>query len=136
MHAHRNGNSFAALAVSDIRLFIGSVGFFTLASRALAVVIAFQIYKITHSTLSLGWLGLVEAIPAISIAPFGGYVADHFKRRTILLATRAVSAASAIALLILSLQSRVPLPGLYAAIFAAGVAGVRRPRRISHSRPR
>ena len=66
-----------ALKVPNIRLFIGSVGFFTLASRALAVVIGFQIYKLTHNPLSLGWLGLVEAIPAISIAPFGGYVADH-----------------------------------------------------------
>lgn len=112
-----------ALRVADIRLFIGSVGFFTLASRALAVVIGFQIYKITHSALSLGWLGLVEAIPAISIAPFGGYVADHFNRRKIILITRATSCICTLALAIISWQSRTnPLPGLYAMIFLAGVA--------------
>ena len=114
--------SSEALHIPDIRLFIGSVGFFTLASRALAVVIAFQIYSITHSALSLGWLGLIEAIPAIAIAPFGGYVADHFKRKYILLVTRGVSVISALALLYFSLQSRVPLLGLYAMIFMAGVA--------------
>jgi len=114
--------SLEALQIPAIRLFIGSVGFFTLASRALAVVIAFQIYSLTHSPLSLGWLGLIEAIPAIAIAPFGGYVADHFKRRNILLATRCVSVVSALALVVLSLQNRVPLMGLYAMIFVAGVA--------------
>jgi hypothetical protein len=62
-----------ALKIPDIRLFIGSVGFFTLASRALAVVIGFQIYKITHNPLSLGWLGLLEAIPAITITN-GGFI--------------------------------------------------------------
>ncbi|MDD5408624.1 MAG: MFS transporter [Candidatus Omnitrophica bacterium] len=111
------------LKISEIRLFIGSVGFFTLASRALAVVIGFQIYKITHSPLSLGWLGLIEAIPAISIAPFGGYVADHVNRRTIILITRAASCLCTIILAIISWQTHLnSLLGLYAMIFVAGVA--------------
>ncbi len=112
-----------ALKISDIRLFIGSVGFFSLAGRALVVVIGFQIYKITHSALSLGWLGLIEAIPAISISPFGGYVADHFKRRNILIVTRAVSVVSAVVLAILSRNSSsVSIIGLYSMIFIAGIA--------------
>jgi MFS family permease len=116
-------NFLDALKIADIRLFIGSVGFFSLAGRALAVVIGFQIYQITHSALSLGWLGLIEAIPAISISPFGGYVADHFKRRGILLITRAVSVISAVVLAILSLNTTaVSLTGLYSMIFLAGVA--------------
>ncbi len=112
-----------ALKVPNIRLFIGSVGFFTLASRALAVVIGFQIYKLTHNPLSLGWLGLVEAIPAISIAPFGGYVADHVNRRTIILTTRAVSCLCTLILAVISWETHLnSLPGLYAMIFVAGVA--------------
>jgi MFS family permease len=112
-----------ALKISDIRLFIGSVGFFTLASRALAVVIGFQIYKLTHNPLSLGWLGLVEAIPAILIAPFGGYVADHVNRRTIILITRAVSCLCTLILAIISWETHLnSLPGLYVMIFVAGIA--------------
>jgi len=124
MSIHNKQHHFTdALKVADIRLFIGSVGFFTLASRALAVVIGFQIYQITHSALSLGWLGLVEAIPAISIAPFGGYVADHVDRRRIILVTRAVSCVCTVLLAAISWQASVrSLPGLYAMIFAAGVA--------------
>ncbi len=112
-----------ALKIADIRLFIGSVGFFTLASRALAVAIGFQIYKMTHSALSLGWLGLVEAIPAISIAPFGGYVADHVNRRTIILITRAASCLCTVILAVISWQASAnSLLWLYAMIFVAGVA--------------
>jgi MFS family permease len=113
----------AALKDPDIRFFIGSVGFFTLGSRALAVVIGFQIYKITHSALCLGWLGLIEAIPALSLVLIGGYVADHFSRRKILLITRASSCGCALALAALSLQTHgISVAGLYAVVFLAGIA--------------
>ena len=113
----------AALKINDIRLFIGSVGFFTFASRALAVVIGFQIYQLTHSAMALGWLGLVEAVPAISLVLVGGYVADHFNRRKILLITRGASCLCALTLADLStLHHDAPLLGLYAVIFLAGIA--------------
>jgi len=112
-----------SLKIHDIRLFVGSVSFFTFASRALAVVIGFQIYRITHSAMALGWLGLVEAIPAISLVLFGGYVADHYNRRKILLVTRASSLICACALVFLSWESHATsLFGLYAVIFMAGMA--------------
>jgi MFS family permease len=118
-----NTNFLDALRFRDIRMLLGATGTFTLASRALSVVIAFQIYKITKSPLSLGWLGLVEAIPAISIAPFGGHIADRINRRTILLATRAVSVLSAIGLALFSYgEHSTSVIGLYGMIFLAGVA--------------
>ena len=70
-----------ALKIRNVRFYIGSVGFFTLASRALLVVIGFQIYKLTHSTLAIGILGLVEAVPVLSLVLFGGHIADHFNRK-------------------------------------------------------
>ncbi len=113
-----------ALKIRDVRYFIGSIGFFTLASRALAVVIGFQIYQITHNPMMLGWLGLVEAIPALSLVLFGGYVADRFSRHKILLITRAASFLCAITLAWLSWHSQYghSLPGLYAVVFFAGIA--------------
>ncbi len=116
-------NFKAALQIRDIRYLIGSVGFFTIASRALVVVIGFQIYQITHSTIALGILGLVEAVPALSLVLIGGWVADHDNRRHILLITLSVSLTCALALAMLSFnQHHVSLIGLYCVIFLAGIA--------------
>ena len=112
-----------ALKVINIQFFIGAVGFFSLASRAMVVIIGFQVYRLTHNPAALGWLGLIEAIPAISLVLFGGYVADHFNRKRILLITRAVSCACALILAFLSLEySSNSIFGLYAIIFIAGIA--------------
>ncbi len=115
--------TLASLKLPEIRFFIGSTSFFTLASRALAVVIGFQIYQITKSPLALGILGLVEAIPAISLSLFGGYVADRFDRRTILLITRAISVLCALLLSFISSHPTMhQVSSLYAVIFLAGIA--------------
>ncbi len=113
-----------SLRVREIRHFLASVAFFTLASRSLAVIIGFQIYKITRNPASLGLLGLVEAIPAISLVLFGGYVADHFDRRKILLITRLVSVTCAVLMACLSLSDHGvwTLVGLYVMIFLVGIA--------------
>ena len=113
----------ASLLHKDILLFTASTGFFTLAGRALIVVIGFQIYQLTRSPWSLGWLGLIEALPVISLVLVGGYVADHFNRRKILLLTRGALAACTLVLALLSLQGEAtPLVGLYTVIFLGGVA--------------
>ncbi len=112
-----------ALRVPEIRLFLGAVGFYSMGSRALLVVIGFQVYQLTHSAMALGWLGLVEAIPALLLVLFGGYVADRHDRRKILLVTRAVSVACAVALALFSWKGSAETIGwLYAVVFAAGIA--------------
>ncbi len=115
--------TFAALKIRDVRFFILAIGFFSLASRALAVVIGFQIYQLTHSALALGILGLIEAIPALCLVLFGGYVADHYDRRKILILTRLTSLICAIVLIILSVEIKsFSLLGLYTVIFVVGIA--------------
>ncbi|HTY13600.1 MAG TPA: MFS transporter [Candidatus Omnitrophota bacterium] len=113
----------SSLMLPDIRLAVISIAFFTFAGRALAVVLAFQIYRITHSPLALGWLGLVEAIPAVATASFGGYVADHFSRQAILKIARSVSFICSLILLLLSIgDPRSSIAWLYLMIFILGIA--------------
>ena len=121
MNEHK---SLSALKIPEIRYFIGSTAFFTLANRAVAVIVGFQIYRLTHSPLALGILGLVEAIPAISLSLFGGYTADRFERRNILLITRAISAVCAVFLGLISLylENHSQIIALYAVVFLAGIA--------------
>lgn len=124
MNPSRPHHFLDALKLKNVRLYIGAVGFFTLASRALAVVIGFQIYQLTRSTLALGLLGLVEAIPVISLVLVGGYVADHFNRKKILIITGAASCLCSLALAFLSWEHHhsVSILGLYVVIFLAGIA--------------
>lgn len=61
-----------------------------MAGRAMAVVIGYEVFSLTHSTLALGGLGMVAAVPAIFGALYGGHIADRFSRRSILKTTFAV----------------------------------------------
>ena len=113
---------FAALKIPEIRYFLGSIAFYTMASRAITVVIGLQIYHLTHSALALGFLGLIEAIPALSLGLFGGYTADRFDRRSILLITRGVSVMCATLLGFISIHPEPNVLSLYAVVFLAGIA--------------
>src|ERR1700712_2552775 len=78
-------DSFAALRYKDFRSYVGMRFCFTFAYQMQAVVIGFYIYQITKSVFALGLVGLCEAIPAIGIALYGGYIADKSEKRKMLL---------------------------------------------------
>ena len=119
----RPADSFAALRFESFRWWAAASIAANLGSRALAVVIGFQVYAVTHSTLALGLLGLVEAIPALGLALLGGHFADRRDRRRIVLVTRAVSVFTAAGMALASgLPAAGALPVLYALVFAAGIA--------------
>ena len=49
------------------------------------VAIPYQIYLLTGSSLDVGLIGLFQAIPLISLALFGGVIADSVDRRRLLI---------------------------------------------------
>ena len=107
----------------EFRILLLESMFAALASRALGVVLGYQIYTLTKNPLSLGFLGLVEAIPALSLALFGGHVADRVDRRKIILVTRAVGVICMVTFALFSLEpKRFGLLALYAVVFVAGIA--------------
>ena len=111
----------------EFRALIAARATNALAVSALATVVAFQVYDLTRDPLSLGWLGLVEAIPALSLVIFGGHVADRRERRTIVVVTSATLTLSAIALAGLAAAGPTLL-GILAVIFVTGIgSGFERP---------
>jgi MFS family permease len=52
------------------------------------VAIPYQIYLLTGSSLDVGLIGLFQAIPLISLALFGGVIADRVDRRRLLIVTQ------------------------------------------------
>jgi len=95
-----------------------------LAQSSLIILLGFHLYQLTRDPLTLGWLGLVQAIPAISLVLYGGHVADRNSRRTMVLLARGgyivISLALAVAALTLT-TSLVPV--IYAVAFLLACAG-------------
>jgi MFS family permease len=117
---------YAALRHRDFRWYILSLFSMTLASQLQAVVVGWQVYAITHDPLSLGLMGLAEALPFIAVALPAGYVADRWNRRTIAVCSLAVLAACAAGLVAFSatpgLLQRAGVTPIYAIIFVSGIA--------------
>lgn len=116
-------DGLGALRLPEFRYWLGAAGFASLGSRALAVAITYQIYAVTQNPLALGLLGLIEAIPAVGLALFGGHVADRYNRRSIVLWTRLVTVVSAIGFALISINVTAQSVWLlYGVVFIAGVA--------------
>jgi MFS family permease len=100
----------------DFRLlFAGQLVSF-LGTQVTAVAVPFQLYQLTHSSLAVGLLGLVELVPVLGFAFLGGALADARDRRTMVLLTEAVFAVTSALLLVNAL---LPAPRLWA-IYAVG----------------
>ena len=83
-HINKKTDPYIALRFPEFRSFLGMRFFLTFAYQIQAVVIGWYIYHLTKDPLSLGMIGLAEAIPAIGIALYGGYVADKSEKTFLL----------------------------------------------------
>ena len=122
-------DSFAALRYRDFRFYLGMRFFFTFAYQMQTTVLGFYIYQVTHSKMALAWIGLSEAIPAVGLALYGGYIADKHEKRKMLLLVFIGVLFSSLVMFLVTLKSmsghiHVPwiVPILYAMIFCNGVA--------------
>lgn len=75
---------YVALRFPEFRSFLAIRFFLTFGYQIQAVIIGWYIYHLTKDPLSLGLIGLAEAIPALSVALYGGYVADKSEKTKLL----------------------------------------------------
>ncbi|HEX3347617.1 MAG TPA: MFS transporter [Acetobacteraceae bacterium] len=110
------------LRLRSFRAFMAANCLERFAAAAMTVLLGFQVYALTHDPLDLGWLGLVEAIPGVTLVLYGGHVADRRSRRTIVVLTTALLAALAA---VLAVAAALP-PGtrLFALFVIAFLAGI------------
>jgi MFS family permease len=120
-------NPYAALRIPEFRLYITARFCVTLAIQVQSVVVAWQVYELTKDPLSLGLIGLAEAIPSIGVSLYAGHVADVVQRKRIILFCVATLLACSSALLaftftagsFFSLYGVLPI---YGVIFVSGIA--------------
>ena len=120
-------DAYKALQFPEFRAYVTGNTLFTIALLIQEVVLAYEIYKITHNPLALGLIGLAEAVPFISLVLFGGHFADNRDKKTIMQVTLSLIIASSIFLLYSSTQLHSAdqdfhIYSIYAVIFIIGLS--------------
>lgn len=110
----------------NFKLFLSYRFLFTFAVMMMHTVVSWQVFALTKDPLSLGLIGLAEAIPYLCTSLVGGYTADIFERKRIALVASAVFGSCGLVLFLSTLQPDV-FPShnpwfYYALIFVTGIA--------------
>jgi len=97
----------ASLAFSDYRLlFVG--GFFSgTANQMRQVFNLYLVYDISGSALLVGFTGLFQVLPSLTLGLFAGALADVYDRRKILMAVNSISMTPPLGLGILLLTNNL-----------------------------
>jgi MFS family permease len=97
-----------------------------LATQMQAVIVGWQIYEITKDPLSLGFIGLAEAVPSLSISLYAGHLVDRSDRKKIITFASVIMLICSVSLLFISaniseLLTTNKLYFIYGVIFLSGI---------------
>jgi len=118
---------YEALKYPQFVAYMFANSFITMALLIQEVLLGYEMYKVTHDPMALGLIGLAEALPYISLALFGGHLADLYNKKTILMLSLSVIILSSV-ILVWATHSTTQLPQhnllpiIYGVIFLIGLA--------------
>ena len=90
-------------------------------SQLTVVAVSFQAYRLSHSTLVVGMVGLVQLLPLVVGALGGGPIVDATDRRRVLVVTQVLMGASSIGLVVNAVLPHPHLWPLFACTAAAAL---------------
>src|SRR5580693_3820624 len=88
----------------DFRLYQTARLLVILGAEAQSVAVAWQVYQLTHSALSLGNTGLALFLPGLFFMLPAGHVADRYDKRYVILCCYGLQAICTVALLWISMH--------------------------------
>lgn len=120
---------YAALRYPEFRNLSCATFLITAAILIQQVLLGYELYLITRDPLSLGLIGLAEAVPFISLALFGGHLADRLEKTALMKQSLAViMLGSALLVLVTSpavrarLSESTLMTAFYGTAFLLGLA--------------
>lgn len=121
-------DAFAVLKLKDYRLFISFRFFMTIAIQMQSIIVGWQVYQLTKDPLSLGLIGLAEAVPFIIVALFAGHVADRFNRKKVIFWFDLLFLSGTISLLMFTMYADqvIAVSGVLPIYLVVAVSGVAR----------
>ena len=113
--------------LSDFKKLIAVRFLFTFAVEMQSVLLGWRMYELTHSTLYLAMIGLAEALPALGLALYAGYVVDRSRPLIVLRWVILGSAASGLVMWLCqlpasNLSDHYQVIALFVASFLTGAA--------------
>lgn len=118
---------YAALKIKEFNIFLLMRFLLVFGWSMQFIVIEWQVYSITKDPLSLGIIGLMEIIPAFSIALFAGHIVDQKEKRNLLALCIATFSLISLGLYFLTTDSILEswstnkiLYGIYGLVFFGG----------------
>ena len=112
---------------SDFKKLMAARFLFTLAVQIQAIVLGWQMYILTKDPLFLGLIGLAEAIPALGLALYAGFIVDRSRPLLVFRRVVDISLLSGFILLVSQLPSvgasdRLRIMALFLSSFLTGAA--------------
>ncbi len=84
--------------------------------------VAWQIYQLTHSKLALGFIGLVQFLPAVLFILVTGHVADRYDRKLVVALCMGLLALLSATMATLTQTGHITVPLIFSLIFLIGTA--------------
>lgn len=78
-------DAYAAFRFREFKYFLAARFALVFAWTMQFIIIEWEVYRLTKDPLSLGLIGLMEVIPAVSLALFAGHIVDQKEKRKLLL---------------------------------------------------
>jgi MFS family permease len=125
-------NAFRALRHRNLRLFFAGHGISLVGTWMQQVAMSWLVYRLTDSELLLGVIAFAGQFPGLLMAPFAGWLVDHWNRHRIVVMAQALLMAQATVLALLVITERVEVWHLVIlAVFSGLVNGADIPARQS-----
>jgi MFS family permease len=132
-----SGEAFAVMHVKNFRLYLFYRFFMTMATLMQSVIVGWQMYDLTHNVLWLGFIGLAEVVPQVSISLFAGHYIDIWNRHKIINYTTLLLVIGSSLLLIFSANpeyfyQRYGVLPIFITIFLTGLSrGILSPAQVA-----
>ena len=119
---------YAALRYKEFNIFLLVRFALVFAWSMQFIIIEWEVYSITKNPLSLGIIGLMEVIPAVSMALFAGHVVDQKEKKALLIKCILGFSIISIGLFLLTwpkitgeISTNTILYGIYFMVFLGGI---------------
>ena len=119
---------YAALRFKEFNIFLVLRFILVFGWSMQFIIIEWQVYSITKDPLSLGIIGLMEIIPAFSMALFAGHIVDQKEKRNLLLKCIGLFSLSSLGLFLITSSSvekvwstTTTLYAIYCFVFMGGL---------------